>query len=155
MSCILKFIKVYGLLRIPRPFCNGLKSVNPDVEFIIENPYPSIMGEIDFPRIAQVITNFTTNAIKNTQKGEIRVGYTYDFDKEIFEVYVKDTGCGIPDDKKHFVFDRFQKLDQFAQGTGLGFAIVKSLISQFEGVTCGFESTEGVGSYFWARGLLR
>ena len=126
---------------------------NPAVEYIVENPYQHVMAEVDFPRIAQVVTNFTTNAIKHTRQGSIRVGYTYDEATQEIELYVRDTGAGIEDKQKHLVFQRFQKLDRFTQGTGLGLAIVKTLTEQM-GMECGFDSTRGKGSYFWVRGHL-
>ena len=131
--------------------CTSLKykSTNPAVEFIIENPYKRIIFYFDKDRFAQIITNYVTNAIKQTKKGCITVGYS--IEKGVFEFYVKDTGVGIPLEKQHLIFQRFQKLDQFTQGTGLGLSIVKSIMDQVGG-ECGFESTEGVGSYFWVRG---
>ena len=127
------------------------RSSNPEVKFVIENPFNKIFAVVDFKRMAQIITNYTTNAIKHTHKGMIRIGYTYK--DGFFEFYVKDTGAGIDDDKKHLVFQRFQKLNTVAQGTGLGLAIVKSL-SEKMNLTCGFESTVGKGSYFYVRGPL-
>lgn len=127
------------------------RNTNSEVEIEIINPFKKIIAEVDFPRIAQVITNFATNAMKFTPKGKITIGYSYD--DGIMEVYVKDTGIGIPADKQHLVFERFQKVDPFSKGSGLGLSIVKALMSPF-GVECGFESTYGEGSYFWARGPL-
>ena len=130
--------------------CTSLKyrSTNPAVEFIIENPYEYLPFSFDKDRFAQIITNYVTNAIKQTKKGRITVGYS--IEKGVFEFYVKDTGVGIPLEKQHLIFQRFQKLDQFTQGTGLGLSIVKAIMEQVGG-ECGFESTEGVGSYFWVR----
>ena len=127
------------------------RNTNSEVEIEIVNPFKKILAEVDFPRIAQVVTNFATNAMKFTPKGKITIGYSYE--EGIMEVYVKDTGIGIPKDKQHLVFDRFQKVDPFSKGSGLGLSIVKALMSPF-GVECGFESTYGKGSYFWARGPL-
>ena len=124
---------------------------NSEVEYIVENPYENLYAKIDFPRIAQIVTNLTTNAIKHTKKGSIRVGYSYDKEQELFELYVKDTGGGIPEEKKSLIFGRFQKLDTHTQGTGLGLSIVKALSKCF-GFECGFDSVEGKGSYFWVRG---
>ena len=67
---------------------------------------------------------------------------------ENIRLYVRDTGIGIPEDKKDKVFHRFEKLDEFAQGTGLGLPICKSLIEQLGG-RIGAESKTGKGSYFW------
>jgi signal transduction histidine kinase len=73
--------------------------------------------EGDQNRIMQVITNFLTNASKFTYEGEIRFGFGR-MDKDI-RVYVKDTGIGIEPEKVDHIFERFVKLNSFAQGTGL------------------------------------
>ena len=62
--------------------------------------------------------------------------------------YVSDTGCGIAPDKREKVFDRFIKLNNFAQGTGLGLAISEMIITKLGG-EIGVESEEGQGSTFW------
>ena len=126
-------------------------STSPDVEFILENPYEEAIAHVDFVYIAQIINNYVTNAIKNTTQGSITLGYTYQEDSEMLEVYVKDTGVGIPASKQTVIFERFRKLDQYKQGAGLGLNIVKAIAGQL-GFECGFESTPDLGSYFWIRG---
>lgn len=64
-------------------------------------------------------------------------------------ILCKDSGIGIPDEKKNKVFHRFEKLDEFAQGTGLGLSICKA-IAEAMGGNVGFESEYGKGSLFWA-----
>ncbi len=64
-------------------------------------------------------------------------------------VYVEDTGIGIPADKQALAFQRFAKLDDFAQGTGLGLAICKAIVDAKHG-KIGINSIEGKGSTFWA-----
>ena len=64
-------------------------------------------------------------------------------------LYVRDTGIGIPEDKKDKVFHRFEKLDEFAQGTGLGLSICKAIVEACRG-EIGFESEFDKGSLFWA-----
>lgn len=97
--------------------------------------------------MVQVWTNFMTNAIKYTVSGHIKMGYEYV--NEGIKLYVEDTGIGISDDKKVKLFQRFEKLDTFAQGTGLGLSICKA-ISELGGGEIGFESEEGKGSLFWS-----
>ena len=121
---------------------------NPNVEFIIENPYEVLECYVDKGRIGQVVANFVTNAIKHTEKGYIKVGYY--FKDGMLEMYVEDTGCGVPKEKQHLLFKRFQKLDEFTQGAGLGLSIVAAIMDKFEG-DYGFESLEGIGSRFWVR----
>ena len=120
---------------------------NPNVRFFVENPYDRCRVYLDKNRIAQVMTNYVTNAIKYTPKGFIEMGY------ELVEggirLYVKDSGIGIQDAKKNKVFHRFEKLDEFAQGTGLGLSICKA-ITESMGGSVGFESRYNEGSLFWA-----
>ncbi len=76
----------------------------------------------------QVITNFITNATKFTYAGEIRFGFK--IENHCIHVYVKDTGIGIEASKVDHIFDRFVKLNSFAQGTGLGLAICRMIIEK-------------------------
>lgn len=120
---------------------------NPNVRLLVVNPYVVCRVRLDKNRIAQVVTNYVTNAIKYTPKGFIEMGY------ELVEggirLYVKDSGIGIQDSKKDKVFQRFEKLDEFAQGTGLGLSISKA-ITESMGGSVGFESQSNEGSLFWA-----
>lgn len=119
---------------------------DPAVQFIKENPYTSLLTRLDMGRIQQVATNFVTNAVKHTREGHIRVGYRYE--NEGLYLYCEDTGIGIPEDKLEAVFERFVKLDEFVQGTGLGLNICKSIAERFGG-KIGVESEVGKGSTFW------
>ena len=119
----------------------------PDVCLVANNPYPGCMVKLDKNRIAQIMTNYVTNAIKYTPAGIIEMGY--ELTDEGIRVYVKDSGIGIQDEKKDKVFHRFEKLDEFAQGTGLGLSICKA-IAESMGGNVGFESQYGKGSHFWA-----
>jgi signal transduction histidine kinase len=128
---------------------------NPDVQFIKDNPYPTIQLSVDPRRIQQVITNFVTNAIKYTQKGHIKVGYevtpTASATPATLYIYCEDTGAGIPKEKQGTVFDRFVKLNDYIQGTGLGLSICKAIAARCGG-QIGVESEgEGHGSTFWIR----
>lgn len=75
------------------------------------------------------------------------MGYIYE--NGGIKIYVKDTGIGIAEDKQEMVFERFAKLNDFAQGTGLGLPISKA-IAEACGGKIGFTSKEGEGSFFWA-----
>ncbi|MEG1729406.1 MAG: transporter substrate-binding domain-containing protein [Bacteroidaceae bacterium] len=102
---------------------------------------------LDKNRALQVGTNFLTNAVKYTPKGYIKMGYTVE--NGGVTIWVEDTGIGIAKEKQGKVFERFEKLDTFAQGTGLGMSICKAIMDTIGG-KIGFESKEGQGSYFWA-----
>ena len=117
--------------------CNELytmiqpKITNPDVEFQMDNSSPDCWIFLDRSRLKQVWMNYLTNAVKCTKSGYIKMGYS--IEREGIRIYVEDSGVGIPEELQERVFGRFQKLNEFAQGTGLGFT-----------------STPGIGSTFWA-----
>ena len=123
------------------------KKVKPDVLFVCDIKNDNCIVEFDKNRTAQIINNFITNSNKYTKEGFIKFGYVCE-DGGV-RIFVQDTGIGIPDDKKSKVFNRFEKLDSFAQGTGLGLSICKS-IAEAAGGKVGFESEAGRGSTFWA-----
>ena len=117
------------------------------VEFIKDNPYTTFPATLDRGRVAQVLTNFTTNAVKYTKQGHIKVGYR-EQDGGIY-FYCEDTGAGIPKDKQDSVFERFVKLNDFVQGTGLGLSICKSIVERCGGKIGVASEGEGHGSTFW------
>lgn len=109
--------------------------------------YPAAPGQIEHDpmRIKQILNNFISNALKNTVQGYIEVYYETDTDG--IRISVSDTGCGIPPDKLGMIFERFEKVDSFAQGAGLGLSICKSIVEKMNGVIT-VDSTIGVGSTF-------
>ena len=117
-----------------------------NIQIIAEPSLPSCSIETDRNRVAQVLSNFTTNAIKFTQEGTISIGYEAR-DTELY-FYVTDTGAGIPADKLPEVFGRFVKLNKDKKGTGLGLSISKTIVNKLEG-QIGADPVEGKGSTFW------
>ena len=109
--------------------------------------YPAAPGQIEHDpmRIKQILNNFISNALKNTVQEHIEVYYETDTDG--IRISVSDTGCGIPPDKLEMIFERFEKVDSFAQGAGLGLSICKSIVEKMNGVIT-VDSTMGVGSTF-------
>ncbi|WP_418990747.1 sensor histidine kinase [Alistipes sp.] len=108
--------------------------------------YPQCRLTTDRKRLSQVLSNFLTNAIKFTERGEIVFGYEIRDDEIYF--YVRDTGSGIPEEKKELLFRRFVKVGSSRQGVGIGLAISKSIVESMGG-RIGVESREGAGSTFW------
>lgn len=100
----------------------------------------------DRNRLAQVVSNFMTNALKFTQEGSITLGFR-PYEEGLY-FYVKDTGTGIPQEKLPHVFERFVKLKQEKNGTGLGLSICQTIVRKLGG-EIGVESEEGTGSTFW------
>ena len=129
--------------------CESLKErvQEPSVEFIKDNPYDTFPAIIDKGRIQQVLTNFTTNAVKYTHQGHIKLGY-HEQDGGIY-FYCEDTGSGIPKEKQASVFERFVKLNDFVQGTGLGLSICKAIAERCGGKIGVTSEGEGHGSTFW------
>lgn len=123
-----------------------VNDVGGNIQVMAEPGLPSCTIETDRNRVAQVLSNFATNAIKFTQKGTISIGYEAR-DTELY-FYVTDTGAGIPADKLPEVFGRFVKLNKDKKGTGLGLSIAKTIVNKLEG-QIGADSVEDEGSTFW------
>lgn len=117
------------------------------VGLTLELEEPECFIFTDSVRLRQVIVNLLTNAIKFTEAGCITFGYHMRKNEIYF--YVRDTGEGIASEKIHLLFSRFTKLNNFAQGNGLGLSISKSIVELLGG-RIGVES-EGIGkgSLFW------
>ncbi len=94
----------------------------------------------------QVYTNLLGNAMKFTSRGEIRYGFRRQGENVC--CYVKDTGMGIEESKLSTIFDRFGKVNNFIQGTGLGLALCKMLVERLGG-GIDVESVAGEGSTFY------
>ncbi len=106
----------------------------------------------DSGRIRQVLINFISNALKFTEKGEIKIVVTkQQSSKNHIHIAVQDTGIGIPADKQAEIFSNFSQVDNSLtrshSGTGLGLAICKQLVEMMGGEIW-VESSEGVGSTF-------
>ena len=121
------------------------RNVPAGVKLFARYPVTPSQIEHDPMRIKQILNNFISNALKNTVQGYIEVYYETDTDG--IRISVSDTGCGIPPDKLGMIFERFEKVDSFAQGAGLGLSICKSIVEKMNGVIT-VDSTMGVGSTF-------
>lgn len=115
------------------------------VEFQLEREPGEVWITTDRNRVTQVLFNFLSNAIKNTEHGFITLGMCKE--KDWLKLYVRDTGCGISKEKLPTIFTRFEKLNAFVQGTGLGLAICQSIAERL-GARIDVESELGVGSTF-------
>lgn len=124
----------------------GSLKVKPEVQLIFDNSLPTVIISTDPQRVTQVITNFVNNAIKFTSEGSITI--SYELEKDNVKVSVKDTGIGISENDRARVFERFIKINEFHQGTGLGLTISKTII-EYLGGTIGVDSEKGKGSTFW------
>lgn len=116
-----------------------------------EIPEVRCFAEVDPLRFKQVVLNLLSNAIKyNKPNGSVVVSYE-EQGNGMIRLGVKDTGHGIPDDKKDRIFIPFERFDskaEYIEGTGIGLTISKQLIEMMNG-TIGFESVPGEGSFFY------
>lgn len=87
----------------------------------------------DKERLQQVLINFLTNAEKHTVRGEIHLHCSLTENPGKITFSVTDTGPGVPADQADYVFDRFSKLDEFKQGTGLGLNICSIIAGRLKG----------------------
>ena len=132
-----------------------LRVQEPGVEFITDNPYDTLQIHVDFGRVAQVITNFVTNAVKYTHKGHIKVGYRTEIrtvdgkERNGLYVYCEDSGEGISPEAQGRIFEQFYKVDDFVQGTGLGLSICKAFADACNGDIGVISEGKGKGSVFW------
>jgi signal transduction histidine kinase/ActR/RegA family two-component response regulator len=114
---------------------------------------PRIRG--DPTRLRQVLINLVGNGIKFTRRGGVTVTVSHRTmadRRERFHFEVRDTGIGIPEERRKILFDPFSQADSSTTrrygGSGLGLAISRRLVEAMEG-EIGVDSVEGVGSCFW------
>lgn len=103
----------------------------------------------DAVRLKQVVNNLINNAKKFTAEGSITLGYTVT-EPGYTTVFVEDTGKGISEENKKFIFERFYKVDNFTQGAGLGLSICQTIVTSLGG-TISVTSEEGKGTRFEVR----
>lgn len=85
----------------------------------------------DARRVQQILVNLMTNSFHATSEGCVELEASVEGDKCIF--VLTDTGKGIPFDKAGMVFDRFYKIDEFQQGTGLGLSVSRDIAERLRG----------------------
>ncbi|MGH9350133.1 MAG: ATP-binding protein, partial [Vicinamibacterales bacterium] len=106
----------------------------------------------DEGKVSQILRNYISNALKFTERGEVRVRATYEDGMVVFRV--SDTGIGIARDDQSRLFNEFgqvpNRLQPQVRGTGLGLALSKRL-AELLGGSVGAESEPAVGSTFWLR----
>ena len=124
---------------------------NPDLLLIFEDieGVPRLFS--DDRKLAQILRNFISNAVKFTSKGEVRVS-AKKIDDSTVTFSVSDTGIGIASEFHHAMFKDFNQIDSPIQkrlrGTGLGLSLSKKL-AELLGGTVGLTSEPGVGSTFF------
>lgn len=119
--------------------------VGPNVQLICKCDKP-LTSTLDVTYLKNVTSALLNNAIKFTHEGSITLDYAAK-DGGLY-VSVTDTGIGIAQEEQERIFERFEKVDSFKEGTGIGLPICKAIITKVNG-KIGVESQLGKGSTFW------
>jgi CheY-like chemotaxis protein len=132
-------------------YVNYKPLIKSDISFSVIKGLSDSLSQIltDVTKVRQVLDNLINNAIKFTEKGHIRFGYTL-VNNEL-EMFIEDSGIGINPEYHDKIFERFRKIDQknmkLYDGVGLGLAICKGNIDLLKGKLW-LESEPGIGSKF-------
>jgi len=126
------------------------------IKFSMRKPLPEKEALIitDREKMYAILTNLVKNAIKFTDEGSIKFGYNLKKEEQtkVLEFFIKDTGIGVPKEKKEAIFERFIQADiadlRANQGTGLGLSISKAFV-ELMGGKIWVKSKEGTGSTFY------
>ncbi len=116
-----------------------------NVDFICEIPYYNCEIVYDKERLTQLITNLVNNAFKFTPKGRVIMGFKVE--QKGIVMYVSDTGIGIAKENLQRIFQRFEKVDPFIQGAGLGLSVCKAIAESSKG-SIDVQSELGSGTVF-------
>lgn len=123
---------------------------NPDVTLVFEEPHQQLPLYSDNKKLSQILRNFIANALKFTEKGEVRVSAMRNGDESI-TFSVADTGIGIAAEYQHAIFQDYVQVNSPIQkrlrGTGLGLSLSKKL-AELLGGTVTLQSQLGAGSKF-------
>ncbi|HEU4623505.1 MAG TPA: ATP-binding protein [Steroidobacteraceae bacterium] len=127
--------------------------VSDDVKLVFEDPPASLVMYNDEGKVSQILRNFISNAIKFTERGEVRVTATPSADGRRVVLSVTDTGIGIREEDQAGIFEEFTQvanpLQGRVKGTGLGLPLCRRLARLMHGEV-DVESRFGVGSTFTA-----
>jgi signal transduction histidine kinase len=113
------------------------ETTNTNVDLILEykNIDTNSVFYSDLPKFQSILSNLIKNAIKFTNEGYIKINIQLQNERLI--VLITDTGIGIPKDRIHAIFNRFEQADindtGATQGSGLGLSIIKSYIDLLNG----------------------
>ncbi|WZP00418.1 ATP-binding protein [Isosphaeraceae bacterium EP7] len=136
-----------------RGMLKPLQASNPAVALVFDEPDGPLMMETDESKLAQILRNFISNALKFTEQGEVRVSAHVQPCGDLVEFRVADTGIGIAAHDCERVFEDFTQVEgprqRHVKGTGLGLPLVRQLAGLLGG-RVDLKSELGVGSTFSA-----
>ncbi|MGG0757759.1 sensor histidine kinase [Brevibacillus laterosporus] len=133
----------------------SLKAKEKGLELVVHpsESVPLIRG--DGMRMEQIILNLLENAVRYTEKGHIDVHLHCT--SSTLSLSIEDTGIGIPEDERPYIFDRFYRVEKSRSrqtgGTGLGLSIVKKLV-ELQGGSIEVRSKRGIGTSFTVQFVL-
>ncbi len=138
---------LFGALRgMLRPLLIG-----DNVALLFDDSHNVALLDTDEGKLSQILRNFISNAIKFTEKGEVRVWATADHVADTVSLHVRDTGIGIAASDVDIIFQEFgqvaHRLQGRIKGTGLGLPLAKKL-AELMGGTITVDSVLGEGSTF-------
>ena len=115
------------------------------VDFRLQNEVPdSRLIKTSADNVVKILNNLLKNAVKFTNKGQITLKVTLDEPKGLISFAVIDTGIGVPEEARERIFERFEKVDSFKEGIGLGLCVSRSLARRMGGdVTLADSSSQG------------
>lgn len=116
----------------------------PDVAYIVENPYAQLVVDIDAQNVGIILDQIIANACQHTSKGSVRARIDYIGDRLVMAV--DDTGEGVPEDFLPTIFDRFATGAN--TGVGLGLSICYELVQRMGG-NINIKSSLGKGTTVW------
>jgi signal transduction histidine kinase len=124
-----------------------------NIKFVYNPPKERLpLVELDPEKIQMVLLNLIENAINYTKEGKIEISLYYDPKEKTDVLSISDTGIGIPEEEKQFIFKKFFRAQNTERakvnGSGLGLYIVKNIIEKHGG-NIRFESSEGRGTTFY------
>lgn len=127
----------FGRHEVVKSCCNVVETVEKIKQTAavvrFETELPELTLYTDKARLQQLLINLLVNATKFTTEGSITLKLSVAEGEEMALFTVTDTGCGIAPEKRGTIFNRFEKLDENASGSGLGLSICQLIIERFGG----------------------
>lgn len=117
-----------------------------EAAILFESDLKELVLETDSARLQQLLINLLVNATKFTKVGSITLKIEK-ADNDTIQFSVTDTGCGIPLESQSHIFDRFEKLNEHVQGTGIGLSICQLIVNRLGG-KIGVDSSYTAGARF-------